>query len=184
MSCPEACRIILNSDDYNEFDVIARGVGDADRIDYNALVDREKIYSILKSNSSFNDKLNKVCKEYQIDLNAITEKTYLDCIDSLEYLNNQHISLFFEFSSDAIALQDHEKYLERFLAYLVYRHCTEAMDIDDFKISLCFCLFCVKLLSSMVGKNKEADVFEASRIISEEIEYNTDNIEKIKELFY
>lgn len=182
MSCPEACRIILNSDDYNEFDVIARGIGNTCRIDYDALVDREKIYSILKSNGSFNDKLNTICKEYQIDLNAITEKTYLDCIDSLEYLNNQHISLFFEFSLDAKASQDNEKYLERFLAYLVYRHTTEAMDLDDFKISLSFCLFCVILLASMTQNNK--DIYECARIISEEIEYNTDNIEKIKELFY
>ena len=182
MSCPEACRIILNSDDYNEFDVIARGIGDTDRIDYDALVDREKIYSILKSNGSFNDKLNIICKEYQIDLNAITEKTYLECIDSLEYLNSQHISLFFEFSLDTTVSKETEKYLERFLAYLVYRHCTESMDLDDFKISLSFCLFCVSLLVSMTQNNK--DIYECARIISEEIEYSTDNIERIKELFY
>ena len=182
MSCPEACRIILNSDDYNELDVIARGIGEIDRIDYDALIDREKIYSILKSDRGFNDKLNKICSEYQIDLKGISEKAYLDCIDSLEYLNNEHISLFFEFSIDATVSEKNEKHLERALAYFIYRHCTESMDFEDFKISLSFCLFCVLLLASLIQNNK--DVYECARIISEEIEYNTDNIEKIKELFY
>lgn len=182
MSCPEACRIILNSDDYNEFDVIARGVGDIDRIDYDALTDREKIYSILKSKLNFNDKLNLICREYQIDLDSINEKSYLECINNLEYLNCEHMSQFFEFSLNANISKEQEKHLERALAYFIYRHTTESLCFEDFKISLSFCIFCVKLLISITRNNR--DIYECARIISEEIEYNTDNIETIKELFY
>ena len=80
--------------------------------------------------------------------------------------------------------KNNEKYLERALAYFIYRHCTEALSIEDFKISLLFCLFCENLLASLIENKKEGEVYELARILSEEIEYNTDNIDKIKELFF
>ena len=184
MSCPEACRIILNSDEYNDFDVIARGPERPEVIDYDAIVDREKIYSILKTEAPLSDKLNLICQAYEIDLKSVDTSLYLECINNLEYLNNSHMSLFSKLSLDINANENNEKYLERAFAYFVYRHTTEATDIDEFKISLSFCLFCEKLLESLIENSSEADVFEYARIISEEIEYNTDNIEKIKELFY
>lgn len=183
MSCPEACRIILSSDDYNEFEVIARGTGDIERIDYDALVDRERIFTILRSeNIAYQDKLNQICKEYEINLKSISQIAYIDCINSLEYLNNSHMSLFSAFNLDVKA--KNEKQLERALAYLVYRHCTEAIDIDDFKASLSFCLFCERMLASLINDKNEDEICEFAVILSEEIEYNTDNVEKIKELFY
>ncbi|MBO5356405.1 MAG: flagellin lysine-N-methylase [Clostridia bacterium] len=184
MSCPEACRIILNSDSYNDFEVIARGPGNIERIDYDSLIDREKIFTILKNeNLSYENKLNVIYSEYEIDLNFVDKASYLDCINNLEYLNNSHRTLFSAFSLESKASEEKEKYLERALAYFVYRHCTEAVDYDEFKISLSFCLFCEKLLASLISDKTEPDVCELARILSEEIEYNTDNVEKIKELF-
>jgi len=184
MSCPEACRIILSSDDYDEFEVVARGDGDIERIDYDALVDRDEIYCILKNKSiSLCDKIKAICEKYEIDLKRISNKSYLDCINGLEYLNGSHKKLFSAFSTEAVVSKDCEKYLERVLAYLVYRHCTEATSLEDFKISLSLCLFCQALLASLIEDKKEGEVYEMARILSEEIEYNTDNIDKIKELF-
>ena len=184
MSCPEACRIILNSDDYDEIEVVARGTGDIERIEYDALVDRSEIYSVLKNNLLFEDKINDICQKYDIDLTSIDIKAYLECINSLEYLNNSHRALFSEFHLKPTVDENNEKYLERALAYFIYRHCTEALSIEDFKISLLFCLFCENLLASLIENKKEGEVYELARILSEEIEYNTDNIDKIKELFF
>lgn len=185
MSCPEACRIILNSDDYNDFEVIARGAGDLEIIDYDALQDRDKIYSILKNKSiSLESKLNEICQSYGIDLKTVNNEAYLECINSLEYLDNSHRSLFSEFLIEPRVSKNNEKHLERALAYFIYRHCTEALSIEDFKNSLYFCLFCEALLASLIEDKREEEVYELARILSEEIEYNTDNIEKIKELFY
>ena len=76
MSCPEACRIILNSDDYDEFDVIARGTGDLEIIDYDALEDRDKIYAILKNKSiGLESKLREICQSYEIDLKNVDNET-------------------------------------------------------------------------------------------------------------
>lgn len=185
MSCPEACRIILNSDDYDEFDVIARGTGDLEIIDYDALEDRDKIYAILKNKSiGLESKLREICQSYEIDLKNVDNEAYLECINSLEYLDNSHRPLFSAFLTEPRVSKDNEKYLERALAYFIYRHCTEALSIEDFKISLLFCLFCENLLASLIENKKEGEVYEIARILSEEIEYNTDNIDKIKELFY
>lgn len=185
MSCPEACRIILNSDDYDEFDVIARGTGDLEIIDYDALEDRDKIYAILKNKSiGLESKLREICQSYEIDLKNVDNEAYLECINSLEYLDNSHRPLFSAFLTEPRVSKDNEKYLERALAYFIYRHCTEALSIEDFKISLSFCLFCEALLASLIIDKKEGEVYEIARILSEEIEYNTDNIDKIKELFF
>ena len=182
MSCPEACRIILNCDSYNEIDVIARGAGDIEIIDYDALIDRDKIYEILKiEDITLSVKLNEICQAYGVNLKSIDKEAYIECISGLEYLNDSHRALFSAFSLEPSISENNEKYLERALAYFIYRHCTEALSIEDFKISLSFCLFCTILLASLI-KNR-ADVFEMSQILSEEIEYNTDNIDKIKELF-
>ncbi len=184
MSCPEACRIILNSDDYNEIEVIARGAGDLEIIDYDALADRDKIYAILKDeNISLANKLSAICQDYGIDLKAIEKEAYLECINSLEYLNNSHRKQFSLFSLEPRISENNEKYLERAFAYFVYRHCTEAASIEDFKISLSFCLFLQALLASLIAGKKEGEVYEIARALSEEIEYNTDNVDKIKELF-
>lgn len=184
MSCPEACRIILNSDSYNEIEVIARGPGDIERIDYDALIDRDKIYCVLKNESKgLNEKINAICEEYNIDLAKIDKKVYLECINGLEYLSNKHRTMFSVFSLKPKVSKNNEKYLERALAYFIYRHCTEALSKEDFKISLSFSLLCELLLASLIENIKEAEVYEMARILSEEIEYNTDNIDKIKELF-
>ena len=182
MSCPEACRIILNSDDYDEFEVIARGTGDIERIDYDSIIDREKIYSILKENGvSLNNKIDKICTEYEIDFTKIKKDRYLNCINNLEYLNNSSRELFSQFSLETTVDNNCEKHLERALAYFVYRHCTESTDTEDFKISLSFCLFCEKLLMSLTKDKKAGDVYEFARIISEEIEYSQENTDTVKE---
>jgi hypothetical protein len=71
-----------------------------------------------------------------------------------------------------------DTYLERFLAYLVYRHCTEAMDDDDFGVRLAFCLFCERLFASLICSENARSLQEVSvlaSMISEEIEYSEDN---------
>ena len=63
------------------------------------------------------------------------------------------------YSSDIRAVENQNaEYLKRFLAYLVYRHCTEAFNKEDFVSRLAFCLFCERLLASLIG-TKEAVSF-------------------------
>ena len=182
MSCPEACRIILNSDDYDEFVLVSHSDGDIEVIEFDSLLERDKIYRILKNKElSLDEKLKAICNEYEIDLGAVDINEYLSCINSLEYLNDSHRSLFSAFSLNIKRDELSHKYLERALAYFIYRHCTEAIDYEEHRVSLALCLFLERMLASLIV-NKSADVFEMARVVSEEIEYSTDNIEKIKEI--
>ena len=75
-----------------------------------------------------------------------------------------------------------DPYLERFLAYLIYRHCTEALDSDDFALRLSFCLFCERLAASLIvseGALSPCEIFELMSVISEELEYSEENTEAL-----
>ena len=85
------------------------------------------------------------------------------------------------------AVIDVDQYLERFLAYLIYRHCTEAFDAEDFALRLSFCLFCERLLASMICAQRAKTLQEVATlasILSEEIEYSTENTEALKSVFF
>ena len=70
--------------------------------------------------------------------------------------------------------------LTRILAYYVYRHCSEADDLNEFIVSISFAIFCTGLVSTLADKN---NIYDIARIVSEEIEYSQDNTEFIKSLF-
>lgn len=179
MSCPEACRIILSNDSYDEIVEISDTDGESEIIDFDATICRNGIYSILKNKDlAYNEKLKSIYKKYNISPSIISNQKWIECLNNLEYLNESHKKLFQNYSSSLETSID----LTRVLAYLIYRHCTEAFGENEHCISLGFCLFLERLLASMAENNKNYDIMELARILSEEIEYSTDNIEAIKTL--
>ena len=65
------------------------------------------------------------------------------------------------------------------MAYLVYRHCTEALDEEDFCERLAFCLFCERLLAALIcteAAESLQQIATIASILSEEIEYSDENI--------
>lgn len=175
MSCPEAARIILDSPDYAEIEEIGDVDAEADGVGFDGRAERGRVYSILQSESEYAAKLENICLNYSIDLSD--DSRWLEILGSLEYLDSNHKKLFENYSSKLRPTGKNE-YLERFLAYFIYRHCTEAFDVADFCARLAFCLFCERLFASLICSEK-ADTFEAvaelARIISEEIEYSDEN---------
>lgn len=121
--------------------------------------------------------LDKIQSQYSIP--TYDDNRYLGTLDTLEYLNIEHKKLFMNFSSKHRPSDcETEEYLKRFLAYLIYRHCTEAYDEEDFCERLTFCLFCERLLASLICSENAKGLEEISKlssIISEEIEYSEDN---------
>ena len=172
MACEEACRIILSSDDYCDFYTVEDDGKEWEYDGFDSIKHRDGILSILADTLGYKDKLEKIYGFFS--LSEISDSTLKNTLERLEYLDSAHKELFLN-GSVKILTPDREKYLERALAYFVYRHCTEVEDEKDFSASLGFCLFCVKLLSSLDG-----DIFDMARIVSEEIEYSEDNTELIK----
>jgi lysine-N-methylase len=185
MSCPEAARLILSSPDYAVIEEIGEIHADADELLYNGRALRHEIYELLQDGElSYSVALGKIYEQYSID--AGEAGVWLQILDSMEYLNNGHKMLFMNYSS---LLRPHgqesDEYLKRFLAYLIYRHCTEAFDREDFAQRLTFCLFCERLLASLICLEKARSLSEVAAlasIISEEIEYSDENTLKLMSL--
>ena len=175
MACEEACRLILSSDEYSVIEEIEDIDLEEEPYCFDAIELREEIYAILSDSSvSYEQRLHAIAEKYEISLFGVSKET----IESLEYLDESHREMFSEFSCEAEAPHDLAKHLERALAYFIYRHCTEAVDEKDFCARLGLALFCERLIASILPQCQS--IFEAARIVSEEIEYSEDNTEAIK----
>ena len=182
LSCPEAARIVLSSPDYATFDCIGDVDAAEDDIIFDGRAEREKIYAILQNASlDYTTRLAKIGKIYSIEPKE--DSQWQEILHSLEYLDEAHKSLFLCYSSESRPVGN-DAYLERFLAYVIYRHCTEAFDEEDFGCRLSFCLFCEQLLASLIcSRNAETleEIAKLASILSEEIEYSEDNTQTIME---
>ena len=176
MSCREAAEIILSSPDYKNFECIGEADGEPNVCDFDSLGERRKIYEVLSDNSMpYEKRLEKIHREYSIDLG--NDEYWIEILKTLEYLDESHKNLFLKYSSRKNA-SSFDEYFERFLAYFIYRHTTEALDKEDFCSRLRFALFCERLFASTVTIKMPKTVKEIAvlaSIISEEIEYSDDN---------
>ena len=176
MSCPEAARLILSSPDFGTFEEVGEVKTRADDVLFDGRAARAELYAILENNDYANA-LDTIYHAYSIDVGE--NDRWLEILDSLEYLDADHKELFLRYSSARRPESGKtDEYQKRFLAYLVYRHCTEAVDEDDFCTRLSFCLFCERLLASLICVQKSSSLQEVAtlaRILSEEIEYSEEN---------
>lgn len=178
LSCQEAARTVLTSPDYAVLEHIGEVDAIEENVDFDGRLMRSEIYEILQDDTNdYNAILDKIHSKYTIQ--NYDDSSYLETLDTLEYLNIEHKRLFMNYSSKRRPYdRETEEYLKRFLAYLIYRHCTEAFDEEDFCERLAFCLFCERLLASLVYSENAKGLEEISKlssIISEEIEYSEDN---------
>ncbi len=186
IACEEACRLVLTSENYSDIIEIGELDGDVCRSerDFDALSEREKVFSILSDKSlPYLERLKALSREYGVSPDILDERGWRELFASLEYLDESHKGEFDAFARSPQACGTIDVYLERALAYFIYRHCTEAEDIDDFMSSLGLCLVLERLLASLCAKRSARtvdDIIIPARIISEELEYSEENAEEIK----
>lgn len=183
LSCEEACRIILTSSNYVEMIEVDNDDAQAEKFDFNPIPFRNKMLEILaKQDLAYEDKLHTLSKEFDVSTQIISDEDWVEVLNSLEYLNDDHKNLFSCYSSSTLATASRQSYLERALAYFVYRHVAKAQSTFEIKQYLGLCLFLEKLLSSIL-ENQNVDnlknIMAIAIIISEEIEYNEDNVDQI-----
>ena len=180
MSCAEAARLILSSSDYAEMEQVGEVDAEADGIEFDGRVARGEIYAILQDRTrTYSQKLGEIYRLFGLD--AGEDSWWLGILASMEYLNEEHKARFLQYSSSRRP-DGQDEYLERFLAYLIYRHCTEAIDEEDFCERLSFCLFCERLLASLIsveGAETLGAVAAIACMISEEIEYSDENTQAL-----
>lgn len=184
MACEEAARIILSSDCYGEMIVADECDVECDAPEFDAVSEREKIYSILSDRSvPYYKRLTLLYSEYDVFPSELGDSDWAEVLDSLEYLDESHRELFSVYRSDLSTVEEYEPLLERALAYFVYRHCSAAADEEELRATLGFALFCERLLSSLILYGDKENAIKYAQIISEELEYSEDNTERIKEEF-
>lgn len=182
LSCEEACRIVLGSDDFARMISVGQTEGEPDADAFDATSLRERIYAVLcDSNLSYTARLQSIYDAFDVSPAAQTDRTWLAILDGLEYLDEAHRPLFSCYRSDLATPPAAEPYLCRALAYFIFRHCSDAYDAEDFITRLGLALFFERLLCSMIEGG--ADPYEAARILSEELEYSEDNTEAIAAAF-
>ncbi len=183
MACEEACRLIFENEKYNDFYVVYEDDEEPDNSLFCPKHLRDKVYSILSNSSiSYPERLNLICKEFNVTPASVNHDEWMEIISSLEYLDESHKALFLSYSSE-INSSKWDVYLERALAYYIFRHCTEVEDEEDFRIALSFCMFCERLLASILqfkNVNNLEEIIPLAVTVSEEIEYSVDNTEEIK----
>jgi len=175
MSCPEAARVILSSSDFDAFEEMGEVDAREDQIAFDGRGKRAEVYKILRSHKEYGTALESIYEAFSIG--PAKDEYYLEILDEIEYLDGSHKDLFMQYSS-ALRPSGMDEYLKRFFAYLVYRHCTEALDDEDFCERLAFCLFLERLFASLLCTMKaktENEIALCAVMISEEIEYSEDN---------
>ena len=180
MSCREAARLILSSPNYYVTEEIGQTDAEELCLTFNGRLERERVFDILQAKElDYQARIKRIRSDYGID--SVDDSVWLEMIDSLEYLDESHRELFMNYSDKKRAV-GWDECLERALAYFVYRHCTEAFDEEDFRARLAFCLFCERLLSSLIvsqGAETVNGIAALASIISEEIEYSENNTEML-----
>ncbi len=188
MACEEACRLILSSDDYCSFVEIGELDGEiAEPGDFDAVSHRTVIYEILADRSvPYEKRLEAISALYGVSLTALPDCEWTEELFSLEYLDASHRALFSVYTSDLHTPPWAEKPLERALAHMIFRHCSDSEDRESFRASLGFCLLMERLLASLIrrrGAESTEEIGELARIVSEEVEYSEDNTEMLKSVF-
>ncbi|MBO5042851.1 MAG: flagellin lysine-N-methylase [Clostridia bacterium] len=184
MACEEACRLILSNGNYGDMVEIGEIDGEVDLIDFDPLPHREQIYSILSDHSlPYAERLRIIADTHGVSPSDKTDDEWRDLLGSLEYLDEAHRALFSSYASALSSPEGLEIYLERALAYFIYRHGTAAWDEDGFRAAVGFALFCERLIASVAnaeGVNDLAGLIEVARMVSEELEYSEENTETLK----
>ncbi|MBE6587398.1 MAG: hypothetical protein E7647_03170 [Ruminococcaceae bacterium] len=187
LSCEEAARIILSSDDYGEIEKIGEieEPENGEPLDFDAKESRSRIYGILSDRLvPYPERLQTIYEEFGVCPGDVSDGDWRELISSLEYLDESHRELLLSYTSDTSTPEGLSDILERALAYFVYRHLSPSRDGGEARASLGFALFCERLLCAVARAVPERAPEELAQIISEELEYSEENTEAVKLEFW
>lgn len=182
LSCEEACRVVLSSDNYAEMIEVEALDGTPDPDAFDAVSVRAQIYALLSDRATpYAARLQALQAQLDPALTVPNDDAFRALLASMEYLDGAHRALFDTYSADLTTPPEAQILLERALAYFIFRHASDACDREDLRARLGFALFLERLLCSMIRAGH--DPYDAARILSEEIEYSEDNTQTILSVF-
>lgn len=192
MCCEHAAKIILESKE--KFCLtIPDDVGVTTEERY-FFLRRQAVFDILQNRSiGILQRVENLCNQYGFELSDMSFKEVVTLLSSLERLDDSWTSCLkklqdFEFDMSIFEQEELWTPFEQLLCYLAYRH----FDMEKGNYYEIVCFICVGFL--VVGalctlhKNEfdrleTEDISEYARLFSSEVEYSTENTEKIIEYF-
>lgn len=179
-SCEEAARLILESDGYASFIPTEYDIDDVRSTDFDTLTHREAIYAILSSDVPHKDRLAAILSRYDLTESMLFSDDLSDTLESLELLDDEHINII---TARGECPEWAEKYSERFLSYLIFRHLSPSESESDVRTAVALCVLLTRMLEGALAGLDECGIdaaAEVARIISEEIEYCEENTDALR----
>ena len=176
ISCEEAARIVLSSDGYADMISEQRDCQWSDESDFDTISHRQKIYSILCDRGfPLALRLDKIKEQYGLTELSFTDDDYNSMLSELEYLHSENIVRLCVGAREKN--EANSPILERFFAYLVFRHISVADSYDNLRARLAFCILLLLVLENFTARGESSfyETVDFARMISEEIEYSEDN---------
>ena len=178
LSCEAAASLVLSSDEYlptemvGETDLCNGGDGTAER---------DHMLRILASHeASYRDKARRLIEAYGICEDVEYSDKWQILLGSLEFKDDDNKAKILARPCNSHTVN--EGYLEKFLAYMIYRHVTCADGELDTRARLGFAILSASVFENMAassGASTLSDYADLARIYSEEIEYSESNTESL-----
>lgn len=180
LSCEEAARIILSSDDHAEFIELEHSAESPVETEFDTLEERDFLFSLLSDKSTpYGDRIEAIRHRYNLP-NVLDEACeWNKALSELEYLDESRVGqISVGRENRAEGMTD---YFVRFLAYLIFRHVSVAESYENLRARVGFCLLLLAVLENMTADIEISleKISDTARIISEEIEYSEDNTDSL-----
>ena len=172
--CEVAARIILDADISDIELALDREIEEIESSEYDAYTERESIFRVIRESDSMAEILNSLMEKYEISPEIFSSKELKNTISELELLNDKNRKILSKTAVKAVKCK--EIFAKRFLFYLIFRHVSTARDYEDLRTSVAFSIALTNILASATDRT----VYDAARMISEEIEYSEDNVSSLK----
>lgn len=181
MSCEEACRLILSSQDYSLSQISKDVTETSDDSDPFPLI--SKAYELL-SDSSLPYDLRRARLENMLGktVNLPSDDEWRNILSELEYLDENNREKYLSLAIIKETPPELQPMLERALAYFLLRY----LSLDDsssLRSTLALSLMLERHLASLLAQYAKADACAAvdlARAFSSELEYSEENIDYIK----
>lgn len=174
--CEEAARLMLSESDFSSLVELPEYFDEAaDETDFDTLSYRAEIFDLLlRRGLTYTEKIRGIAERF--DVSARLSEDFSEALAELELLEEENRELFI--LGDAECPIAAQRFAERFLAYLVFRHVSVAENYENLRARVGFCLLLLRIFENAAAKISITDLDGAADIarrISSEIEYSEDN---------
>jgi lysine-N-methylase len=178
MVCEEAARLILSEDDpFTMIPISEVAVCDAVSSDF-AFEQRDKILDILKKDTRLSEKLDEIKALYTVSESVYSFDEWKSIFSELEVLDEEWSNTLLDAEECECAESD-EKYFERFITYLVYRHIPRSESEENLRAVIGFILVSYEMVKNVYYSQDNRSfvkLCDIMRLYSSEIEYCEDNV--------